>query len=133
MDDPNLKYQFLRDFDRDMISFAKEFELLEDSKPQILHEHSDDKVIAFQRAGLIFIFNFHPTCSHVDYCFRVQEGKYRMIFDCDSVSYGGNGRLQKGQIHETFKKNNGQHQIDLLSLYLPTRTALVLQPYSANM
>ncbi len=131
VDDPNLKYQLLADFDRDMISFAKEFMLFEDSRPQILHEHSDDKVIAFQRSGLIFVFNFHPTCSHVDYRFRAPEGKYRMIFESDSVSYGGNGRLRVGQLHETFKKNNGQQAHDLVSLYLPTRTALVLQPYSS--
>ncbi|MBW1898770.1 MAG: alpha amylase C-terminal domain-containing protein, partial [Deltaproteobacteria bacterium] len=131
VDDPNLKYRFLADFDREMISFAKEFILLEDSKPKILHEHSDDKVIAFQRSGLIFVFNFHPTCSHVDYRLRVPEGKYRMIFESDSVSYGGNGRLQNGQVHETFNKTNGQQTYDFISLYLPTRTALVLQPYAA--
>ena len=133
VDDPNLKYRFLADFDRDMISFAKEFMLFEDSNPRLLHEHSDDKVIAFQRSGLIFVFNFHPTCSHVDYRFSAPEGKYRMVFESDSVSYGGNGRLQNGQIHETLKMKSGQETYNVISLYLPTRTALVLQPYYTAM
>jgi 1,4-alpha-glucan branching enzyme len=104
--------------------------MFEDSKPQILHEHSNDKVIAFARSGLVFVFNFHPTCSHVGYRIRVPVGKYRMIFDSDSLSYGGSGRLRKGQIHETLKTDNGQQKYDFISLYLPTRTALVLQPFS---
>jgi 1,4-alpha-glucan branching enzyme len=133
VDDPNLKYRFLADFDRDMISFAKKNRLFEDSKSQILYEHSEDKVIAFQRSGLIFVLNFHPARSHTDYRFRVPGGKYRMIFESDSVLYGGNGRLQNGQIHETLKENNGHQAYDLISLYLPTRTAVVLQPYPASM
>jgi len=128
MDDPGLKYRLLGDFDRDMISFAKKNMLFDDSNPMMLHEHSDNKVIAFKRSGLIFVFNFHPTHSHVGYRFWAPPGKYRMIFETDSVSYGGSGRLQKGQVHKTFKTGNGKQKYDVISLYLPTRTALVLQP-----
>lgn len=30
-------------------------------------KHQDDKVIAFERAGLVFIFNFHGQKSFTDY------------------------------------------------------------------
>jgi 1,4-alpha-glucan branching enzyme len=29
--------------------------------------HEDDKIIVFERAGLIFAFNFHITNSYTDY------------------------------------------------------------------
>ena len=30
-------------------------------------KHEEDKVIVFERAGLIFAFNFHTTNSYSDY------------------------------------------------------------------
>jgi 1,4-alpha-glucan branching enzyme len=68
----------------------------------------------------------------VDYLLRAPEGEYRLIFESDSVSYGGHGRLQNGQVHKTLKIDYGQQIYDFISLYLPTRTALVLQPCSAG-
>jgi 1,4-alpha-glucan branching enzyme len=35
-------------------------------------KHEGDKVIAFERAGLVFVFNFHPTKSFTDYKIGVQ-------------------------------------------------------------
>ncbi len=124
-DDPDLKYSFLARFDHDMINLVRCFHLLE-SGLRLLYEHSDDKVIAFERSGLVFVFNFHPSCSHADYCIDVPPGKYKMILDSDASEYGGHGRLQKDHSHFTFLKDSGGHKRNLLSLYLPTRTAIVL-------
>jgi 1,4-alpha-glucan branching enzyme len=41
-------------------------------------KHEVDKLIVFERAGLLFIFNFHPTQSFTDY--RVGIGKPRIIY-----------------------------------------------------
>lgn len=30
-------------------------------------KHEDNKVIAFERASLLFVFNFHPNKSYTDY------------------------------------------------------------------
>jgi 1,4-alpha-glucan branching enzyme len=51
-----------------------------------------------------------------------------MIADSDAPEYGGHGRLKKDQNHLTFYDKSGDHKRNLLSLYLPTRTALVLCP-----
>jgi 1,4-alpha-glucan branching enzyme len=125
-DDPELKYGFLARFDCDMISLARQYRLLDSPGPRLLFEHSDDKVIAFERAGLVFVFNFHPSCSHSDYCIEVQPGKYEMILDSDASEYGGHSRLVKGQHHSTGFRKTAGHERNLLSLYLPTRTAIVL-------
>lgn len=126
VDHPDLKYRFLANFDRDMIALAKRFRVLESKGPDLLYEHSDDKVIAFRRAGLVFVFNFHATMSHVNYRFMLRPGKCRMILDSDDRLYGGHGRLQPDQYHFTRPEAFGSQLQHCISLYLPTRTALVL-------
>ncbi len=126
LDDPNLKYRFLARFDRDMIGLAKKHRLFKSAWPHLLHEHNDAKVIAFERTGLIFVFNFHPTVSHFSYRFAAPPGKYRVLLDSDSPEFGGPGRIRPEQEHFTlFEKESGRNA---LCLYLPTRTALVLAP-----
>jgi 1,4-alpha-glucan branching enzyme len=123
-DDPSLKYHQVAMFDRDMLALVKKFQILENSEPKILYEHNDNKVIVFERAGLLFAFNFHPTRSHQDYPIESSPGKYIMIFNSDAPKYGGHGRLIPEQHHFTLHEHN-RH---FLSLYLPTRTTLVLIP-----
>jgi 1,4-alpha-glucan branching enzyme len=130
MDDENLKYQFLARFDRDMISLAKNYKLFESKQVNLLYEHSDNKIIIFERAGLLFIFNFHPKRSYSDYRFEAPPGKYRMIFNSDASEYGGHDRLHPDQYHVTLFDTSKERPCHLLSLYLPNRTALVLEPTS---
>jgi len=43
----------------------------------VSRKHEDDKVIVFERAGLVFVFNFNPTKSYTDYKIGVQvDGVY---------------------------------------------------------
>jgi 1,4-alpha-glucan branching enzyme len=130
-DDPNLKYQFSAHFDRDMIRLAKNFRLLDTPGPRLLYEHSDNKVIIFERAGLLLAFNFHPNQSYSDYRFEAPPGTFQMILDSDAPQYGGHSRLVADQEHMTFLDIVADRQCYLLSLYLPSRTALILQ-HSAN-
>ena len=49
-----------------------------------------DKVIAFERAGLLFIFNFHPTRSYIDYRVGVEKpGKYPFLILADQFCNTG--------------------------------------------
>jgi 1,4-alpha-glucan branching enzyme len=122
----HLKYRMLARFDRDMIRLAKQFRLLAEGDPSLICEHNDDKVIAFVRAGLIFVFNFHPSTSYTDYSIHVAPGRYRLIFDSDADSYGGHGRLDKAREHVYDAGPRKEGRAPWISLYLPTRTALVL-------
>ena len=36
-------------------------------------KHEDDKVIVYERAHLVFIFNFHPRTSFTDYTVGVDQ------------------------------------------------------------
>ncbi len=122
-DDPGLKYGLLNNFDREMIRLVKHSGILNTGEMHLLHEHDTDKVIAFLRCGLVFVFNFHPFTSHTDYLIHAQPGTYRMIFNSDLTEFGGHNRLIPGQVHHSLKKG----ETDVLSLYLPSQCAFVLR------
>ena len=125
VDSPDLKYHLLARFDRNMIGLARKYNLYSDPAPNLLFEHNSDKLIAFERAGLTFIFNFHSHNSYSDYRIPAPPGKYDTILDTDQPKYGGHQRLDSDQVHFTQPgKDKTSH---LLSLYLPSRTAQVLE------
>ena len=126
MDNSDLKYSLLAKFDQDTIRLAKNYRILECTGPYLLYAHNDDKVIAFTRGDFVFVFNFHPERSYVDYCFEASSEKYRMVLNSDDGDYGGHGRLTPDQVHFTLKKEAKRHY---LSLYLPNRTAVVLRSH----
>jgi len=127
VDDDGLKYRDLARFDREMLRMAKKFKLLQHHALNLLYEHSDDKLLVFRRAGLLFVFNFHPQKSYSDYRFEAPAGKYKMILDSDAPQYGGHSRLTASQEHLTLWDSAAGRKVNSLSLYLPSRTALVFQ------
>ncbi len=128
VDNPDLKYRCLDRFDKEMIRLVKKREVLKASWPYLLHEHNDDKVIAFHRKGLLFVFNFHPTNSYTGYGIQVPRGTYRMLLDSDAAEFGGHGRLTPGQVHHPLPVASENADVQTLQLYLPTRTGIVLEP-----
>ena len=47
-------------------------------------KHNEDKMIVFERAALLFVFNFHPTQSFPDYRVGVEKaGKYSVVLSSD--------------------------------------------------
>lgn len=128
VDDPGLKYAQLFCFDQEMIRLARNRALLAEGPVTLRHEHNEDKILAFERQALVFVFNFHPNRSHWGYRIRASEGTYRMILDSDAPVFGGLGRLSPGQVHTALPAADSVARSDaFLSLYLPTRTAIVLE------
>ena len=125
-DDPNLKYRFLARFDQRMIALFGRFDLLSGGEPELLWDHDGDKVLAFSRGGWLFVFNFHPAQSFCDYSIPAPGGSYRMILDSDHRYFGGHGRLTSDQVHHTLEEKNNPWGFRL-SLYLPSRTGIVLK------
>ena len=131
VDDTGLKYHYLAQFDREMIDLAQRYNLMGEAQPHLVYEHSLDKIIAFERSGLLFVFNFHPNQSFSDYRFSAPPGRYVLIVDSDAPQYGGHGRLTPDQIHRTFADAPDASDRQMLSLYLPSRSAQVLE-YSSD-
>ncbi|MBE0640573.1 MAG: alpha amylase C-terminal domain-containing protein, partial [Bacteroidales bacterium] len=125
-DDPELKYHYLKDFDRAMLLLGKEHHLLSEGYGKQLWLDDWHKTLVYERSGLLFIFNFHVSLSLPDYEFPVSRaGVYRIVLDSDDPSYGGHGRLDHGITYPTrFDETKGQH---MLRIYNPNRTAIVLQ------
>jgi len=123
-DDPGLKYHFLKNFDREMVALANSGDLLSSSDIRLLFESDADKVLAFQRAGHVFVFNFHPTRSFPDYPIPSPADRLQLVYDSDAARFGGYGRLLPKQTYSaSMERETGARRI---LLYLPNRTALVL-------
>lgn len=128
VDDKNLKYHFLGDFDRDMLNLISSVKKFQETKLVKLWDNNDDQTLAYEREGLVFVFNFNPTTSFTDYKILAPVGKYQMIFNTDSAIYGGNDLADPSVTHFTQadplyeKEGKGW-----LSLYIPSRTAFVLK------
>ncbi|KAF1431617.1 1,4-alpha-glucan-branching enzyme, partial [Spheniscus demersus] len=98
-EDHLLRYRFLNTFDRDMNKLEERFGWLASPPAFVSEKHESNKIIAFERAGLIFIFNFHPHQSYVDYRVVIWHSslivifKYKILLDSDAAEYGGHQRL----------------------------------------
>jgi 1,4-alpha-glucan branching enzyme len=124
----DLKYQYLALFDKKMIMLQKKYKILDNLFINRILENNHDKVIAFQRGNLLFVFNFNPTQSFSDYGIPV-KGKYRVLVDSDDPLFGGFDRFDRNNIYISIKKAE-RHTLNVpfhLYIYLPSRTALVLE------
>uniref|UniRef100_A0A8C4QSC9 1,4-alpha-glucan branching enzyme 1 n=1 Tax=Eptatretus burgeri TaxID=7764 RepID=A0A8C4QSC9_EPTBU len=76
-DDHGLRYQHLQNFDISMNHLEERFGWLASPPAYVSCKHEGDKVIAFERAGILFAFNFHPANSYTDYRLGIHlPGKY---------------------------------------------------------
>lgn len=128
IDNDFLKYQQLAAFDKTIISLQKTHHLLDNENVNRIYDSFNDKIIAFTRGNLLFVFNFHPTTSFTDYGIPLQ-GKYKILFDSDQPEYGGFGRVNEKITY--LSQRRGEYSTlntpIYLYLYLPSRTALVLE------
>lgn len=124
----DLKYHYLSLFDRLMVRLHNDFRMLDDLYITRIYENNHDKVISYMRGDFLFVYNFHPTNSFIDYGIPVQ-GRFRIVLDSDDATLGGYNRIDKNSVYLSIKKAE-RHIINApiyLYLYLPSRTALVLR------
>lgn len=128
VDDRNLKYHFLGDFDKDMIRLVKTVPVFEQTQLVRYWDDNDDQVLVYGRGDLLFVFNFNPRTSFADYRILVPSGKYAMVLNTDSAIYGGNDLVDPSVKHLT--ESDKLYEKDgkgWLQLYIPARTAFVLK------
>ena len=131
-DNPALRYEGLREFDRAMQALDIGYSLLSDSLVEQLLLHEDTKQLIFRRGPLVFAFNFHPTHSVADLRIPVpDDSDYRVILSTDDAWQGGLGRSKSGELCPIQQVPlYGRSQS--VQIYLPCRSALVLAPASLN-
>lgn len=121
-----LRYRYLYNFDREMNNVEGHFRWLSSPQAYVSLKHEGDRVIAFDRAGVVFIFNFSNQ-SYEGYKIGVPEpGKYKLVIDSDTKENGGHGRIDhdKTECFSTPGDWNGRpHSIQV---YIPSRVCLAL-------
>ncbi len=124
-EDPLLRYGLLNEFDRQMNLAEARHGWLHAPQAYVSLKNESDKVIVFERAGAVFIFNFHPSASYADYRIGIDAaGTYRIALDTDAKEFGGHARVKpETRFFTTAMEWNGRR--NWTHVYIPSRTALV--------
>jgi len=124
-----LRYRYLRNFDAAMINMVRKEDVLNE-RPELFVQDEEKKILIFRRKNCIFALNFNPTASFADYGFAAPSGKYEVVLNTDDDKFDGFSRVKSGEVHfsvsERSENGNGKYK-DSLSLYLPSRCAVVLK------
>ncbi|RYY15994.1 MAG: 1,4-alpha-glucan-branching enzyme, partial [Cytophagaceae bacterium] len=124
-DNPGLRFSQLLAFDQAMLQLARERQVLVKGPATLLNIDYGNQVIAFERAGLVFVVSFNPSESFFDYGIPiVKAGRYRLVLNSDRPEFGGHSRLDETVVYDTMG-GGGTAEAPRLRLYVPNRTALV--------
>ncbi|XP_013789384.1 1,4-alpha-glucan-branching enzyme-like [Limulus polyphemus] len=125
VDDQLLRYKYLARFDSALNHLEEKYGWLAAPQGYVSWKHQDDKVVVFERAGLVFILNFHPVQSFPDYKIGVEiPGKYKIALDSDSEEFGGHRRLDHNVDFFSFPEGYAGRQNSMM-VYIPSRVGIV--------
>ena len=128
VDNKDLDYHFLSDFDRAMIKVVKSEKRFNLTPVEEVWHNDGDQVLAFKRGKLLFVFNFSPTQSFADYGLLVEAGEYEVVLNTDAKDFGGNGLADDNVKHFTnYDPLYEKVGKGWLKLYIPARSAIVLR------
>ena len=118
-----LKYQWLNEFDRDMVALTKKSKMFASRFGDLRLMKAPEQTVVFYRNGLLFAFNFHASNSLTNVLVPVPRNTdYTVELCSDDGKYGGFDQVA----HQVYpvKEFDGQFFVEL---YLPARTAVVLK------
>lgn len=128
VDNKDLNFHYLGDFDKAMIKLLQSEKEFNKTIIQEIWHNDSDQILCFARGSLIFVFNFSPNQSFVDYGFLTPPGSYKVVLNTDSKAFGGNGlnddTIEHLTIHDELYEK--EHK-EWLKLYIPARCAMVLR------
>ena len=128
VDDKNLCYHWLGDFDREMLATIKTVDKFQQTPVVEIWHNDGDQVLAYSRGNLVFVFNFSPNRSFTDYGFLVPNGSYNVVLNTDAKEFGGNGLADDSVQHDTnYDPLYDKDGKGWLKLYIPARSAVVLR------
>lgn len=119
-DNQDLKFHHLGNFDESLINICKKEQIFLHAIESV-HIDEKNKIIIFERGGLLICLNFHPSKSQLDYPVKTKGNKkYKLILNTDNPQFGGHDILQKIKLYETINNNK-------IQIYIPARTGLILE------
>ncbi len=118
-----LKYQWLGDFDEDMIKLTKKQDIFKQRMADLCLMKGPEQTIVFYRKGLLFAFNFSPSNSLTNVLVPVpNNADYTVAMCTDDEKYGGQNLVE--HMKYPVKEFDGKLYVEL---YIPARTAIVLK------
>lgn len=135
----NLRYRFLNEFDRSMQHLEKRYKFLQAPQAHVSKHHQEDKIICFERGGLVWVFNFHPNKSFESYRIPVPEFaeyffiliSYKIVLCSDDEMFDGHRRVDTNHIHTVQDYGYSGRPYSIL-IYIPSRVALVFTPVHSS-
>lgn len=118
VDDNNLKFRFLNEFNRDLLENLKSDDTLISPAHPLVRDIGN-QVLAFERGNRIFVFNFNPDKSFTDFPIYCSSGKYQITLNTDNQRYGGFSHIDETIPY--FSRDG------VLQVYLPARCAIELK------
>ena len=119
VDNTTLKYQYLNEFDKAMLKFVKDNDIMNAEPAWMMNADEKNKTIVFERNNIIFVFNW-GTKSIPDYEINVRDtGDYKIIFSTDDKYFGGFDNIDKSVI---FPSERRDEQV-FMKIYNVSRTA----------
>ena len=119
VDNPELKYSWLAEFDRQLMDFAKRTEILTTPPAQCLYLDHEKKILVAERGNLIFVFNFSVGDSVFGYPVHVPGLETReIVLDTDESATGGHGRVDRSFDYPVAGDS-------VMKIYSPSRSGLV--------
>ena len=127
--DELLRYKFLYRFEQDIQQLERETRFLSSAPAYVSLKHQSDKLVVFERKGLLFVFNFHVDKSYTDYPIGVSTaGVYKVILCSDNLRFDGLGRIDNVMDYPTTEDREDWHFGDYIArLYIPSRVCFVLK------
>jgi len=116
----HLKYSKLDAFDRNLLRLVREYPEQFQRGPRFRYIHEEERILAFERGTLLFVFNFHELQAQKHLDLMVTPGKYTEIFSSDELAYAGHGNLST--------RTPGEHFSDAASGVLEQRITLYVPP-----
>lgn len=127
LENRELRYEYLNQFDNEMLAFVKDYNLMGSNDLQNLWIDETNKLLAYRKNKLIFLFNFNSSKSFPEFNLPTNEsGSYKVIFNSDEERFGGQARIPMDYIYETKTLTTHENRTGI-SIYSPSRTVVVLQ------
>jgi 1,4-alpha-glucan branching enzyme len=90
----------------------------------VRQKNNTDKVLVFEKDKILFVFNWHPSTSHVSYPVYCQScSKAKVLWSTDDYDFGGHGRVY----HETYAATKCDELTSTFKVFLPSRSAIVFE------
>ncbi len=127
-DHTELRYHGLQEFDRAMLQLDERFDVLTDPLIEQLALREDLRVLVYRRGPLVFAVNLHPSESFAGLRIPVPDrADYRPVLDSDDARFEGLGRVEP-DVRYPYQEVPLFGRAGSIQLYLPARTAQVLEP-----